>query len=143
MKRLIALLFTIVFVACSSETKNESTSIAGRSARQTPKELDGRALFKKHCVACHQADGSGIEKVFPPLKNSDFLMEDPKRAIHNILKGMRGEITVNGVKYNGIMAPLRLKDKEIVAVVNYILRDLNNSDIRITEADVKEIRNQS
>ena len=142
MNKLIVLLFAVVFVACGSGATNENTSISGRSTRQNVEKLNGRALFKKHCVACHQADGAGIEKVFPPLKNSDFLMENPKRAIHNILKGMRGEIVVNGATYNGIMAPLRLKDKEIVAVVNYVLKDLNNSDIRITEADVKEIRNQ-
>lgn len=131
MKKLIALLLAIGFVSCGAGSKQKEVKLA-----------DGRSLFKQHCVACHQADGAGIEKVFPPLKNSDFLMEDPKRAIHNILKGMKGEIVVNGVKYNGIMAPLRLTDKEIVSVVNYVLSDLNGSAIRITEADVKEIRNQ-
>lgn len=131
MKKLIALLFVAGMISCGAGAQKPAAEKA-----------DGRSLFKKHCVACHQAGGVGIEKVFPPLKDSDFLMEDPKRAIHNILKGMRGEITVNGVKYNGIMAPLRLNDAEIVAVVNYVLSDLNGSELRISEADVKEIRNK-
>jgi nitrite reductase (NO-forming) len=37
----------------------------------------GKPSSQGTCSTCHQADGKGIEGVFPPLAGSDFLMADP------------------------------------------------------------------
>ncbi len=110
------------------------------SSNNTP--LTGAQLYSKNCSACHQMNGMGVGNVFPPLVNSDYLMEDPNRAIHNILYGLTGEITVNDQKYNGLMAPLRLTDAEIISVVNYILKDFNQSSHKITKEDILSVRNK-
>ncbi len=104
--------------------------------------LSGKEIYNKNCSACHQMDGKGVGTVFPPLVNSDYLMEDPNRAIHNILYGLSGEITVNNQKYNGLMTPIRMSDAEIIEVVNYVLKDFNNSDQTITKEDILAVRNK-
>ena len=41
----------------------------------------GKALFLGTCSTCHQMEGQGIPKVFPPLAKSDYLMADETRSI--------------------------------------------------------------
>ena len=61
---------------------------------------DGKVIYTKTCVACHQAQGQGLEGAFPPLAKSDFLNADVDRAIDIVLHGKQGEVTVNGKKYS-------------------------------------------
>ncbi len=115
-------------------------SIISCSSPGSDQPLSGKEIYQKNCSACHQMDGKGVGTVFPPLVNSDYLMEDPNRAIHNILFGLSGEIKVNDQKYNGLMTPIRLNDSEIIEVVNYVLKEFNNSDHKITKEDILSVR---
>ena len=67
---------------------------------------------------CHQKDAKGIIGVFLPIKDSDYFLEDPKRAIHNILFGQSETIVVNGETYKTMMPPVKISDTEVVNVVN-------------------------
>jgi mono/diheme cytochrome c family protein len=90
--------------------------------------VSGKAVYQKHCQVCHQADGAGVPKMFPPLTKNDHL-KDVSTTVDVILNGMAGEIKVNGETYNSIMAPYKnLSDKEIADVTNYIRKGLNNFD---------------
>ncbi|MCA9003564.1 MAG: c-type cytochrome, partial [Planctomycetes bacterium] len=40
----------------------------------------GKLLYTSICMACHQAEGQGIPKAFPPLAKSDYLNADVKRS---------------------------------------------------------------
>jgi mono/diheme cytochrome c family protein len=78
--------------------------------------------------------------VIPPLAKADFL-QDVKATIHSIKYGIHGPVTVNGVKYNGSMAPMGLENDEIADVTNYILNSWGNkSDEIVTVAYVHEIK---
>ena len=84
-------------------------------------------------------DGEGVKGIYPPLANSDFLI-DINQTIHSIKYGLKGPITVNGEKYNSIMVSQGLDDEEISDVVNYILNSWGNSTNKIiTEEIVKSI----
>ena len=96
----------------------------------------GEEVYSKNCKACHQATGKGIPRAFPPLAQSDYLLEDKNRAIKIVLKGLAGEITVNGDVYNNVMAPQAISDKEVVDVLNYILNSWGNSAGEVTLEDV-------
>ena len=41
---------------------------------------DGKQLYQKHCVACHQADGGGVPRMSPPLFDTDFTTGEIGRA---------------------------------------------------------------
>ncbi|MEZ4829624.1 MAG: cytochrome c [Bacteroidia bacterium] len=101
----------------------------------------GKTVFENYCIACHQANGEGIQGAFPPLAKSDYLMADPKRAARGIKYGLSGEIVVNGVKYNNYMAEMGLSDQEIADVMNYILNSWGNKSKKmITPELVKSIK---
>jgi len=96
----------------------------------------GEEVYGKTCKACHQATGKGIPSAFPPLAESDYLLEDKNRAIKQILEGSSGEMVVNGVTYNGTMTPQAISDQEVVDVMNYILNSWGNAGGEVTLEDV-------
>ena len=96
----------------------------------------GEEIYGKTCKACHQATGAGIPGAFPPLAESDYLLEDKMRAIKQVINGSSEEMVVNGVTYNGTMTPQNLEDQEIVDVLNYVLNSWGNAGGEITLEDV-------
>lgn len=101
----------------------------------------GKKLYKAHCAACHQAKGQGIPGAFPPLAESDYLMADRSRAITIPLKGLSGEITVNGQTYNSAMPSFaHLQDQDIAAVMTYVMNAWGNESAEITVEEVQNLR---
>ena len=102
----------------------------------------GKNLYETNCGACHQNDGQGLAKVFPPLANSDYLMERKDKGIGVILKGLSGEIVVNGEKYNGVMPQLLLNNDEVANILTYVRNSWGNKDNQmVTAEDVEKVRN--
>ena len=100
----------------------------------------GQMIYADFCLRCHLPEGTGESGVIPPLAKADFL-QDVKATVHSIKYGIHGPITVNGVKYNGSMAPMGLENDEIADVTNYILNSWGNkSDEIVTVAYVHEIK---
>jgi len=100
----------------------------------------GKIVFTSTCVACHLANGEGIPNVFPPLAKSDYLNKDKNRAIQTVIKGLSGEVTVNGKKYNGVMPPQTLNEKQISAVLTYVYSQWGNSGKTVKEDEVRKVK---
>lgn len=102
----------------------------------------GARLFASNCAACHQPEGQGLAGIFPPLAGSDYLLDNPTRAIGAVVHGLSGEIVVNGETYNGVMPGVRLSDAEVAAVMTYVLNSWGNDGPEITPMDVTKVRSQ-
>ena len=101
---------------------------------------EGAKIYKEKCVACHQLTGLGVPNAFPPLKGSDYLLADKKRAVKQVLNGSNEEITVNGAKYN-IPMPFQVNTyEEAVQVINYVLNAWGNDGGTIKVEEVKDIK---
>lgn len=100
----------------------------------------GKRVYAANCLACHQAEGQGIEGAFPPLARSDYLMDDKVRSIRVITEGLSGPITVNGKEYNGVMPAVKLTDAQVANVLNYVRNSWGNSGDVITPEEVKNAR---
>ncbi|MBX2897655.1 MAG: cytochrome c [Cyclobacteriaceae bacterium] len=89
---------------------------------------EGEVLYQQHCANCHQADGSGLGKLYPPLAKSDFLLNDTEAVVCLIKYGVAGEMNVNGVIYNKPMPGIpTLTDLEIAEIATYIFNSWGNS----------------
>ena len=57
----------------------------GRPAPSRPKWPSGEKLYNGACVACHEDDGSGAPRIYPPLPgNANLQSADPfERAAHH------------------------------------------------------------
>lgn len=102
----------------------------------------GQEVFTTTCKVCHQENGQGLPKLYPPLAQSDFLATDPKRAIGIVLNGLNGEITVNGNLYNMEMPAQKLNDQQVADVLNFVRNSWGNKGKAITAAQVRAQRNQ-
>jgi glucose/arabinose dehydrogenase/mono/diheme cytochrome c family protein len=101
---------------------------------------NGRALYQRTCFLCHQINGQGMPRVYPPLAKSDFLLGDTPRAIRILCEGLSGEITVNSKKFDGVMPPVTLNDQEVADVLNYVRNSWGNQGESVTADTVKEVR---
>jgi len=101
----------------------------------------GEQIYNEKCIVCHQADAKGIKGAFPPLANSDYLVEDLVRGVAQTLNGSNEEMIINGEKYNAPMTPQVETKEEAVAVINYVLKQFNGftEDQMVTLDDVKDV----
>lgn len=87
----------------------------------------GKEIYADFCVTCHLDSGEGVPYTFPPLANSDYLLQQREASIHAVKFGLQGEITVNGTVYNSGMAAMGLEDDEIADVLNYAMNSWGNT----------------
>ena len=100
----------------------------------------GEELYISYCLSCHMDQGQGIESIYPPLAKADYLMADKNRSIDQILRGAKGEMTVNGKKYDMEMPGFDLSNEEVSDLLNYIRNSWGNKGPAVTPADVKAVR---
>lgn len=105
----------------------EQKSAAGAAAYDPAKtytvaELTsaGEAVYKTHCVACHQPNGSGMPPTFPALTGGKITTGPIAGHL---------DIVLNGSKKNPMMAAWgpQLSDMDIAAVIAYERNALGNS----------------
>ncbi|NMH88616.1 c-type cytochrome [Flavivirga algicola] len=137
MKLIIVSLVTLVTVIFFNTNQNNEpqTDPLKESIKR------GHEIYTDFCVSCHLPTGKGVEKVYPPLANSDYLKKNREASIRGIKYGQKGEIVVNGKTYNGFMAPMGLSDDEVADVMNYITNSWGNKNNKIvTEEEVSKIK---
>lgn len=101
----------------------------------------GKMIYEQHCLACHQADGSGVPNLAPPLIEGEFVSGEKVQLINIILKGMEG-VEIKGEYYaNPMPAFDYLTDTEIADVLTYIRSNFKNNADPVSETEVNEIRN--
>jgi mono/diheme cytochrome c family protein len=85
-------------------------------------EQTGQQLYQTNCQSCHQADGLGKAKIYPPLTNSEWVQTDPKVLANVLLRGLSGEIYVGGERYASYMSAYGkdLSDKELQTLIHYV-----------------------
>jgi nitrite reductase (NO-forming) len=100
----------------------------------------GGRIYLEVCAACHQPQGQGLAGAFPPLANSDFLLADKKRAIGILKNGLTGEVSVNGVKYNGAMPKLNLDAISIASVLTFVNNSFGNTGKDVSVQEVLSVK---
>lgn len=83
--------------------------------------VHGEALYSQHCSNCHQTDGRGLGRVYPPLDSSDYMEKNFYEVVCLIRYGKTGSLIVNGEEFNQAMPGVAsLSDLEIAQIATYI-----------------------
>jgi len=132
----------LVLTACGSYESFQNDATKEYSNEQMKKfakyMIQGKTLYTSYCSNCHQADGTGLGKVYPPLAKADYMLSDLSATICIIKNGMQGEITVNGVIYDQKMpANNSLTDLEVAEIATYINNSWGNAKGLIPVKDVQ------
>ena len=130
--KIIALTGIALYALCSlllscSKNKNEN-SITSESPKFTQYYNQGKELFENNCSNCHQKNGTGLGRLYPPLNKSDFVDSRLNEVICIIRNGKNGEIIVNGIQFNQPMRGVpSLTDLEIAEITTYIYNSWERS----------------
>ena len=94
----------------------------------------GKEVYQNLCMACHQLDGRGREKVAPTLLGSEFALGPAEVPVRILINGKEGPV--------GLMPPLGsvLNDDQIAAVLTYIRREWGQTGSPIDPATVRQVR---
>lgn len=96
----------------------------------------GEKIYTQHCANCHQPDGKGFQKLYPPLLHSPYL-KDSANWVCIVQKGMSGPIVVQGQSYDFPMPPNpQLKAAEIAVLGAYLKKQFLNMDVFYTPNDI-------
>ena len=132
--------FVMLFFNSSDETQETAyKTIQSIALKESIKR--GNAVYSDFCISCHLPNGEGIQNIYPPLANSDYLKSNRRASIKGLKYGLKGEITVNGLQYNKYMPPMGLSADEIADVMNFSNHSWGNTYGKIvTVKEVSEIK---
>jgi mono/diheme cytochrome c family protein len=103
---------------------------------------DGEKVYKGACIACHEADGSGSPRVYPPLPgNANLQSAIAANTLNIILKGAQTLTTPRAPNAGSMPAYAdKLSDQEVADVATYIRNAWGNSASAVTAEQVTKAR---
>lgn len=133
--------FLLIVLMFSCQSGSNGKKVEAVSSEQLAKEINkelpaqivekehpGKAVYNKYCLTCHQADGSGVPNMHPPLGPGSWVEKEPQELIAIMMKGLSGKIEVNGEEYKNFMpSHAQLTNEEIADVLTYIRSSFGNN----------------
>jgi mono/diheme cytochrome c family protein len=112
------------------------------SMAPTAAMTDGEKIYKGACIACHEADGSGAPRIYPPLPgNANLQSSDPSSTLRIILDGAQTVTTARAPNTGSMPAyAAKLSDQQIADVTTYIRNAWGNAAPAVTAEQVAKAR---
>jgi cytochrome c551 len=132
----VFLLVSVLLCSCTSRSEN-STSYSPKFQQYY---VQGEILYRNHCSNCHQLNGKGLGRLYPPLDQSDFMDKNFEEVICIIKYGKQGYLLVNGVDYNMTMnSNPGLTELEVAEIATYIFNTWSNQKGLVDVRDVSHL----
>ena len=138
---LVALAFVHPFAFAQGPVKKPTPKPLGKPSTAIAKS-PGQVVYEQNCLTCHQANGSGVPNLNPPLRGTDWVLGDKTRLINVVLKGLQGQEVEGDAYDNAMPAHDFLTDTQIADVLTYIRSSFGNKADAITADEVKVTRAQ-
>lgn len=122
-----------------------TAELQGAASAAALAAADGAAVYAARCAACHQAGGTGLPGVFPPLAGSEWVAGKETTLAALVLHGASGALTVKGSTYNGAMPAFaaQLQDAELAAVLTHVRSQWGNNAAPVTADTVASVRKET
>lgn len=147
-----SVLIGVSFLSCQNASENKKVDpvsaekLATEISKSLPsapagKEHPGKAVYSQYCLTCHQADGTGVPNMHPPLTPGSWVGKYPNELIAIMMKGLSGKIEVNGEVYKNFMpSHAQLTDEQLADVLSYVRSSFGNNFEPVTPEMVKKVR---
>ena len=108
--------------------------IAPLTAAEQQRFNAGAEVYKNTCIACHQPDGRGQDRLAPTLIDSTLALAPADVTVRILLNGKDGPV--------GLMPPLgaTLNDDQVAAVLTYVRREWGQGGTPVDPGTVKTVR---
>ncbi|MBD0278510.1 MAG: cytochrome c [Flavisolibacter sp.] len=122
-------------VAASKSSTTSKSSVPAASMER------GKQVYQLYCLTCHQADGSGVPNLNPPIVKTKWVLGNKTPLIQMVLKGSQGKVEIEGETFHNTMpAQNTLTDQQIADVLTYVRNSFGNKASAVTAAEVKTQR---
>jgi nitrite reductase (NO-forming)/hydroxylamine reductase len=101
----------------------------------------GRQLYIQQCARCHQQEGTGVQGLYPPLRNAKDLWTDRERPIRTLLAGRSGPVEVDGRLFDHVMPTHGyLANETIAATLTFLLQEWGPGGAPYTAEEIAAVR---
>ena len=141
MKAMVMICLLLPFAAIA-QTKKSTPRTAAPAGNSLQQSIDrGKVVYGTYCLSCHQADGSGVPNLNPPLIQNTWVLGPKNVLIEQVLKGSRGKVEIDGETFHNSMPPMaHLTDQQIADVITFVRNSFGNKASRVAPAEVKILR---
>jgi mono/diheme cytochrome c family protein len=103
---------------------------------------EGKKLYDGACIACHEDDGSGAPRIYPPLPgNANLQSADALSTLRIILDGAETATTPRAPNKGSMPGyAAKMTDQQIADVTNYIRNSWGNAAPLVTADQVARAR---
>lgn len=99
--------------------------------------------YVQFCSTCHQTDGRGVNKFFPPLAgNTSLQTKDPTSFIHVLLTGSKSAQTQFTPRAFGMPTYASLSDQELAEIMSFVRSRWGNQGAAVTAGQVHKLREE-
>ena len=142
-KFVVFLFVVLLHVGCAGKTENQHLA-PSEHEEFAQYMVEGGKLYNLHCSNCHQYNGQGLGRVFPPLNESDYMLANFSQVLCLIKNGQQGEMIVNGVTFTEPMPGTpHLTNLELAEVTTYIYNAWSHKKGMITVSEVETVLDNS
>jgi mono/diheme cytochrome c family protein len=145
MKRIIVFCLLMMPFVLMAQTKSKVVTKSPVAKTKTvvkgPTSSDrGKNIYQLYCLVCHQADGSGVGTLNPPLVK-EWVTGEKSKLVQMIIKGSVGKVTIDGDTFSNTMpAQPNFTDQQVADVLTYIRNNFGFKASPVTVSDVKTLR---
>ena len=143
MKRILLACFLLPLFSFAQKKAGTAKPAAKGAGNTVALSIErGTAVYKQYCLSCHQADGSGVPNMNPPLNRTKWTLGSKTVLIQQVLKGSHGKVEIDGDTFHNTMPPLgqTLTDQQVADVITYVRNNFGNKASAATVAEVKAVR---
>jgi mono/diheme cytochrome c family protein len=135
------IMLSFLLLVAATTYGQAQTKHRAASSRFAMAMANGKKLYTQNCLTCHQADGSGVATMNPPLIKTTYVLGDKATLTKIVLNGFNEDVQINGQTYSNTMTPHdSMKDQEIADVLTYVRNSFGNKASSISAALVKNVR---
>ena len=133
----------------SAQQEVVSWDVSHLSSGELKMYREGQQLYSTFCAGCHGGNGGGVQKLGPPLQNSEWVTGPYEITARILYKGLEGPLIVNGKRYAPpeilpAMPPLfSLKDSQLVSILAYIRNSWGHKGSIPSAKDLRRIRDMT
>ncbi|WP_042056551.1 c-type cytochrome [Acidomonas methanolica] len=127
-------------------TVKDAATTTQAVASADPAGHTGASVYLRECAICHQNDGSGVNRMFPPLDGNPVIVSDNPTSVANVIVN-GGVLPPTNIAPSSVAMPgfahgtHALSDADIAAVTNFIREGWSNqAHGNVTAADIRTLR---
>jgi len=138
---ILSVLLLPLVVMAQTKTELKAAPLKTKNVLVSKQSIErGKTIYQTYCLACHQADGSGVGTLNPPIVK-EWAGGDKTKIIRMILKGSVGKVEIDGDVFSNTMpAQPAFTDQQIADVLTYVRTNFGFKASAVTPVEVKAVR---